>query len=284
MLLPLVSCAVAGLLGAACADDRAVAVIAHRGASWDAPEHTFAAWDLALAHGADWLEFDLQQTADSVLVVLHDDSLDRTGRGAPGDCRGAVRERTWAQLQRCDVGRWFNERNPARARAAFDGQRIATLDDVLQRYAGRARLYIELKSPEDAPGMVERFVGALQARDLAGPSAPGGRILVQSFSPDALERVHALSPDLPLVQLVWDSIPSAQLDAALARVAAYARGIGPSSRITDQRLVDAAHAKGLLVHVYTVNEEPRMRALLEMGVDGLFTDRPDLLRRVLGAR
>jgi hypothetical protein len=90
-------------------------VIAHRGASGHAPEHTFAAWDLALSQGVDYLEQDLQLTRDGALVVLHDDTLDRTVRAGGLPCLGPVRERTLAELRVCEAGSWFNQARPDRA-------------------------------------------------------------------------------------------------------------------------------------------------------------------------
>ena len=117
-------------------------MIAHRGASAEAAEHTLAAYDLALAQGAHYIEQDLQLTRDGVLVALHDPTLDRTARGPREHCTGLVIEKTVAQLRRCDVGRWFNERYPAEARAEYVGLRIPTLAEVLARYGRRARYYI----------------------------------------------------------------------------------------------------------------------------------------------
>ena len=87
--------------------------IGHRGASGYAPEHTLAAYDLALGLGADYIEQDLQITSDGVLVVLHDATLDRTARGAAENCTGLVSTKTLAQIKTCDVGRWFNDANPS---------------------------------------------------------------------------------------------------------------------------------------------------------------------------
>lgn len=277
---------VAGLLVtlAACVDaPRPIAVIGHRGASADAPEHTFASWDRAVADGADWLEFDLQRTADSVLVVLHDDALDRTARGPTPACTGLVRARARAELAACDVARWFRERHPEATWVDTIDGRIPTLDEILVRYRAHA-LYIELKSPESAPGMVEQFLAALERHGWLATAEARDRLLVQSFSPGALQRVHARVPGLRLIQLVGDSIPEAAVEPTLDSIARYAAGIGPSGRILTPRLLAAAHARGLLVHVYTVNEEAQMRALIAAGVDGMFTDRPGLLRRVLAAR
>lgn len=276
MRLPLLLFAVA-----ACAA-RDVQVIAHRGASWDAPEHSVAAFDLAVELGADWIELDLQMTRDGQLVVMHDDSLDRTARGPAADCAGLVREKTLAQLQRCEIGSWFNAQFPERARPEFAEERILTFDAALERYGARTRYYIETKNPAEAPGMEDALLVLLRRHRLAGPDADRDRVLVQSFSPASLERLHALEPELRLVQLWEDPIPATARDSTLRRIAEYAVGFGPSRRILNGDLVQAAQARGLAVHPYTVNDEPVMSYLLGLGVDGMFTDRPALLLRLLG--
>ena len=129
------------------------AVIAHRGASAYAPEHTFAAYDLALEEGADYIEQDIQLTADGELVVLHDDALDRTARGPSDSCTGSVRTKTLAQVRQCDMGSWFNEANPALANPLFADERILTLREVFERYESTVRYYIETKGPEEQPGL-----------------------------------------------------------------------------------------------------------------------------------
>ncbi|MEX2182364.1 MAG: glycerophosphodiester phosphodiesterase family protein [Gemmatimonadaceae bacterium] len=285
---PLVALAVAALALAAAAPGRApapalapeVVLIAHRGASWDAPEHTFASWDLALDQGADWIEQDLQLTRDGVLVVIHDDSLDRTARGPAASCTGLVRDRSLAELTRCEVGSWFNDEYPERARAEYAGAKIPTLDSVLTRYAGRARFYIELKDPDEAPGMEGALLALLRRHRLAGAGAEVGRVIVQSFSAASLRRMHALEPAVALVQLFEDAIPPDSLALRLEEIAAYAVGIGPSRKVVGARLVAAAHAAGLAVHPYTVNEPEVLRWMLSIGVDGVFTDRPGELRRL----
>lgn len=282
LLIPVLG--LAGCAGERLPDARAVAVIAHRGASYHAPEHTFFSWDRALELGADWIEQDLQFTRDSVLVVLHDASLDRTARGPADVCRGPVRERAWAELQSCEVGTWFNERDSVHARPEFVGARIPSLEQVFERYVSRAgtRFYIETKDPEQAPGMEEALLALLRRFRLAGVGADTGRVLVQSFSFASLERMRALDPAVPLVYLLSDSIPAASLAAEMTRIARVAVGIGPSRQIINARMVRAAQEAGLVVHPYTVNDAGVMRELLALGVDGMFTDRPALLRDVLG--
>ena len=114
LLAALVAClaAVPAAASAAPAKKRQVLNIGHRGASGLAPEHTFAAYDLALSQGADYIEQDLQVTKDGVLVVIHDATLDRTATGPAANCTGAVRDKTLAQIKTCDVGNWFNAAFP----------------------------------------------------------------------------------------------------------------------------------------------------------------------------
>jgi glycerophosphoryl diester phosphodiesterase len=250
-------------------------VIAHRGASGYAPEHTLASYDLALEMGADYLEQDLQMTKDGVLVVLHDDTLDRT---TGGTCTGRVIDRTLEEVQRCDAGSWFNVAHPDRARPEYAGQRIPTLEEVLARYGERASFYIETKNPEDAPGMEEALLALLDRYDLRRPAAGEWRVLIQSFSEQSLRKIHALDPSLPLIQLTrarWATPRT--IRARLPEIREYAVGIGPSWRDVDARLVEAARAACLEVHPYTVNEPARMERLTALGVSGMFTDTPDVL-------
>jgi glycerophosphoryl diester phosphodiesterase len=114
-------------------DDAPVLNIGHRGASGYAPEHTIPAYDLALRLGADYIEQDLQMTGDGVLVVLHDETLDRTARGSGRDCAGPVITKTLEQIKTCDVGSWFNEAYPQYAKDGYVGLRICTLEENFQR-------------------------------------------------------------------------------------------------------------------------------------------------------
>ena len=258
-------------------------VIAHRGASGYAPEHTFASYDLAIEQGADYIEQDLQLTSDGVLVVLHDETLDRTARGPAESCTGLVSERTLAQIEQCDVGTWFNEAHPDLADPAFVGLRIPTMEQVLEKYGTDVRYYIELKADEAGSGMEQPLLDLLDSAHLLEPTGLSDPVIVQSFGPDVLRTVHGLHPELPLVQLITVSgtpIDAASLDAA----SEYAIGIGPASANVDAALVEAAHALCLQLHPYTVDDPAEMTRLLDEGVDGMFTNRPDVLRTALEGR
>ena len=267
-------------------EDAPVLNVGHRGASGYAPEHTIPAYDLALKLGADYIEQDLQLTKDGVLVVLHDETLDRTARptaeSAPGDCTGLVREKTRAQIKTCDVGTWFNEAYPQYARPEYVGLKIPTLEEVFQEYRRSTNYYVETKSPESAPGMEEELLRLMDEYGLTEPAADKWHVLIQSFSPASLQKVYTLDPSLPLIQLFSGAETSETIQAKLDATAAYAVGIGPSKSDVDEPLVEAAHARCLGVHPYTVNEPEEMEQLVSIGVDGMFTNFPDRLEDVLG--
>lgn len=271
-------------VGAAIAepDSQRVRNVGHRGASGYAPEHTIAAYDLALSLGADYIEQDLQMTSDGVLVVLHDPDLDRTAQGSAESCSGLVATKTLAQVKTCDVGSWFNAQYPQYARPEYVGLRIPTLEEVFQRYGTGVNYYIETKDPELSPGMEAELLRLMNQYGLRDPAVNSRRVLIQSFHPESLQAVRALDPALPLIQLYF-GLPSASIIQTLDAVEQYAVGIGPSSGSVDAALVAAAHARCLDVHPYTVNSESEMTELVELGVDGMFTNFPDRLVNVLAA-
>ena len=254
-----------------------VLVIGHRGASGHAPEHTIASYDLAVSMGADYIEQDLQLTRDGILVALHDPTLDRTARGPAENCTGLVIEKTLSQLKTCDVGSWFNARNPALARAAYVGLRIPTLDEVFARYGHGVNYYIETKNPDEAPGMEEALLALMERHRFRTPAAERWQVLIQSFTAASLQKIHALDVSLPLIQLFPGSLSSADIQATLEAAETYAVGIGPSQGSVDAALVAASHARCLALHPYTVNDSASMQRVLSLGVDGMFTDFPDRL-------
>jgi glycerophosphoryl diester phosphodiesterase len=193
-----------------------------------------------------------------------------------------VSDKTLEQLKTCDVGTWFNERYPEFAREEYVGLEIPTLEEVLRRYRHRTNYYIETKNPDDADAMEERLVALLDEYNLLRPAADRWQVLVQSFSPLSLERLQALEPELPLIQLFFGSETSETIQARLDTLADSVVGIGLSKSDVDAALVEAAHERCLDIHPYTVNESAEMRALIDLGVDGMFTNFPARLDDVLG--
>src|ERR671921_1473034 len=169
--------------------------IGHRGASAYAPEHTFAAYDLALAQGADYIEIDLQMTADGELVALHDKTLNRTADAPEGVperyCRGLVSKKTLEQIKMCDAGSWFS---PEYA-SLEEPLRIPTLEEIFERYGTSVNYYIETKNPDAAPGMEEELVRLLGEYGLLpDPNEPANwQVLIQSFSAESLMKIHELN-------------------------------------------------------------------------------------------
>ncbi|CAM3573583.1 glycerophosphodiester phosphodiesterase [Halomonas sp. FME1] len=265
-------------------------VIAHRGASGHVPESSMAALELAHGWGVDYLELDVQITSDGELVAFHDDDISRASNG-----EGGINEHTLAELKALDTGSWFNEAYPDQADEAFEGTQILTLDEVFERFGHDARYYLETKSPQLNPGLEEALVATLEEHDMI----ESGRVLIQSFEQDSLLKVHALNENVPLIQLVWyypsddDNSrlvewtgvtpgPQEITDEDFQNIADYAAGIGTNFIYEGEQVIDAdfirqANENDLQVHVYTINETDEMERLMEMGVNGLFTNYPDRL-------
>jgi glycerophosphoryl diester phosphodiesterase len=243
-------------------------VIAHRGASAYAPEHTIAAYDLAIEMAADYIEQDLQMSRDGELVVMHDSILDRTT-----SCSGLVIDRTLEELERCDAGLWFGPE--------FRDARIPTLRALFARYGHSTSYYIETKEPGAAPGMEEALLRLIREFGLRDAAVEKWQVLIQSFSRDSLLKIHSLDAALPLVQLIEDDQTSAKIRALLPDISSYAIGIGPARTSVDAPLVDAVHDEALVIHPYTVNVPADMKRMIALGVDGMFTDCPDRLRALL---
>ncbi|HEX8105704.1 MAG TPA: glycerophosphodiester phosphodiesterase family protein, partial [Solirubrobacteraceae bacterium] len=229
-----------------------IEVVAHRGASAYAPEHTFAAYDLALSLGADALELDLRTTADGELVVLHDQTLARTA-GDP---------RTIAELDRAGL-------------AALDpAVRPLPLDAVLERYGDATRYLLEMKDPH--PLMERRLVDALVRHRLRE------RVEVMSFKRAGLRRLGRLDPSIALSPLYFAPLATVLLPQ-IGRAARYATAIGVHRHAADPALVAAAHARGLRIRAYTVNDAGELARLAALGFDGLITDAPDRARAAAAA-
>jgi len=283
------------------ADDRgadgipAFANIAHRGASGSAPEATLPAFEKAVTARADYLEMDIQMSRDGHLVAIHDTYLDRTTDGS-----GRVGDHTLAELKALDAGSWFNRAYPDRADPAYAGLQLLTLDEIIEAFGTDRRYYIETKSPELYPGVEAKLIETLEAHGLIERN----NVVLQSFSADSLKKLHALNSDVPLVQLLWygrtadgELVEESGLTPPLSSagvadfraIARYANGIGPNVEDGGQRVVDAsfvtrAHRAGLLVHVYTVDDTGTMNELIDAGVDGIFTNFPARLDRILDRR
>jgi glycerophosphoryl diester phosphodiesterase len=252
------------------------AVVAHRGSSAEAPEHTLAAYMRAIDDGADALECDVRLTADGHLVCVHDRRIDRTSDGS-----GVVSVMTLADLDALDFGRWHTDVTPAIGDDPVyvdeAARRVLTLETLLALVMDSPReigLAIETKHPTRYAGLVEeRTVELLRRFGLARPrSEEDSRVRVMSFSQLSMRRVRALAPGLPTVFLM-DRVPLRFRDGSLpfrSRIA------GPSIEIVraHPRYVERAHRAGAQVHVWTVDEPDDVELCRSLGVDAVITNRP----------
>ncbi len=235
---------------------------AHRGASYEAPENTLAAFLLAAELGADGIEFDVQLSKDGAVVVIHDLALDKTTNG-----RGPVRARTLAELRALDAGSWFDR--------TFAGQQIPTLQEVIEAVGSRLLLNIELKAASlRDDGLAAAVVRLIEENNLLD------RVVVSSFNPLAVWRVKRLNPWVSVGLLYAPDMPLMQRRPWL-RPLLQPEALHPHYTLVDDRYVRWARKRGYRLHVWTVDDPGEMQRLAQQGVDLIITNRPDLLRQVL---
>lgn len=256
--------------------DSKILNVAHRGASGYAPEHTLLSYELGEAMKGDYIEIDLQMTKDGELIAMHDETLDRTTNGT-----GLVKDYTLEEIKQLDAGSWFNEKYPSYAKEEYAGLKVPTLEEIFRKFGSGERYYIETKSPEVYPGMEEKLLKVLKEYKLTGTNVPSSKVLIQSFSPESLKKVHALNPDIPLVQLLWYDEAAVITDNELEEYKKYSIGLGMNFDKIDEAYVQRVREHDLLIHPYTVNQKEDMRKLLDWGVTGMFTNFPDRLQEVI---
>ena len=236
-----------------------VLTVAHRGSSASAPENTLAAARLAVAAGCDLVEVDVQRTRDGALVLVHDTDLERTTGH-----RAAVADVTLAELRRLDAGSWFSP--------VYAGERVPTLDELLDLLQGSGTgLLLEVKRPDLHPGIAVDVARCLRARPL-----PPDRVIVQSFDHPVMRQLSRHAPELAVGLL---GHPPVRRLAELARWAAY---VNPHHRRASSAYVAAVHAAGMGSMVWTADTDADLRRAVSLGVDGVISNRPDALLRILG--
>ena len=234
-------------------------VIAHRGASSYAPENTFAAFDLAIQMGVSHIELDVHFTQDNHIVVIHDDTVDRTTSGA-----GPVTSHTLAALKALDAGSWFDRK--------FSGERIPTLSEIFRRYEGRVHIHTEIKG--HSAQLSERTVQLVREHGMAK------QVMITSFQRARLEETRAHAPGL---QTGW-LVPEAT-DVVIAQ----ARAMGltqlcPKAGTITPALVQRLHAGGFVVRAWGVATEDLMRQVVKAGADGMTVNFPDKLIAYLNSQ
>ncbi len=277
--------------------------VAHRGASGYAPEHTLAAYRLAIEMGADYVEQDLAVTKDGVLICLHDASLERTtnveqlfpDRVTTQTIEGKTR-RAWlandftlAEIKTLDAGAWFDQK--------FKGERIPTFDEAVALIRGKAGLFPELKTPEIYAGREVNFeklvADALDRNGLRGPNAdPKTPVILQTFGQETARNLARMKIGVPVVLLMEYDNRLRTADQVKSWTGVV-QGFGPAKRIVfeNAEFVKWAHAEGMTVTPYTFRatdvlksgfrtvDEEMAHFLYRLNVDALFTDNPDRFPR-----
>ncbi len=220
--------------------------ISHRGASAYEPENTLRAIKRALEHTVDMVEVDVRKTRDGQIVVIHDETLERTTNG-----RGYVNQTNFDELRKLDAGK---------------GERIPTLQEVIDLVKGRAGLVIELKDPTTTDRVAE----------ILSENGFVDETLVTSFIHCAVKRTKELNPQLR-TGVIFRSAPIKPSRLALD---ADANALFPYHKYVTTRMIDDAHSNHLTVNVWTVDTREEIEHYVRMGVDGIVTNKPDLLKNL----
>lgn len=247
-----------------CAGRSQPLLVAHRGVSARFPENTLAAFGAAVADGAAMLELDVGLSRDGELVVLHDETLDRTTDG-----EGFLRDHDLEELRRLDAGSWFDPR--------FAREPLPTLAETLRRVGREIAINVEIKpeavASQAAGGVEDEVVALVRAEGLLD------RVVVSSFEPTAVARVKRAEPDLRAAVLFHHEMA---FDPAVFVGLFGADGLHVNQRHLTPDMVASLHGAGLYVAAYTANEVEDLRRLVELGVDGIFTDDVARARKLLG--
>jgi glycerophosphoryl diester phosphodiesterase len=275
-------------------------IIAHRGASEKAPENTLAAFRLAKEMGANWFEFDCQMSADGHVVVIHDDTVDRTTSGT-----GAVASLMLDELKALDAGAWHDPK--------FAGERIPTLAEALALADEATGIYIEIKGADDDPAVIDaarahiaelddatqdvsksivshlklgEYGNAILAKAVVAEinkCSVKGAVVIQAFSPIICTVIRAEAPDIR-IELLSQVEDGKDYDWLQSLFVAKFLGLAAinlnADACTPERL-ETVHDMGLTMAAWTVNEPDEMARLATWGIDRIITDRPDLCRDVM---
>jgi glycerophosphoryl diester phosphodiesterase len=236
-------------------------IFAHRGSSAHAPENTLAAFKLALTQQADAIELDVKLSADGQVIVIHDSTVDRTTNG-----HGKVEDMTLAALKALDAGSFRG--------AEFAGEKIPTLEEVFEAVGKRMFINIELKNHRmRGEDLVETVCMLVKKHQMQK------HVMFSSFFPNALSKTHSYLPDVPRGLLALNGFLG-----VWARSFGFSFGkydaLHPNLQDFTQQEVTRVHRLKRRVHVYTVNQEEDIRRLFKWGVDGIFTDDPQLAVKI----
>ena len=231
-------------------------VLGHRGAMGHAPENTMASFAKAIELQADMTELDIHLSKDGELIVIHDSSVDRTTNG-----KGLVCDLTLEQIKNLDAGSWFA---PECA-----GQRVTVLGEVMEFIKGKIDLNVEVKAPGVYPGIIDRLIEEIERHDMVDS------VVVSSFQRPYLHELRRKAPHIKVALLY-----SKAFDEPWQEAVDQGWYLHQHMSLVDSRLVDEAHARGILVRAWNPNKAEEMRPLIKLGVDGVGTNYPEILQQV----
>lgn len=250
-------------------------VVAHRGASGEAPENTLSAVRRAIARDADAVEVDVQRTKDGALVLLHDTTLVRTtdvARVFPHRKPWLLQDFTLDEVRRLDAGSWWSQQ--------YAGEVVPTLEQVVDVVrSSRTGLLIEMKATSLHPGLAADVAGTLGSiPGYVDAAVTRGRLVVQSFDHGAARQHKHLQPSVPVGAL------GTPMRAELGAFATWADEVNPAHWSVGRHFVDAVHRHGMRCQLWTVNKRAQMLRALDLGADGVITNHPAQLRRLRDSR
>ena len=247
------------------AESDSFTVIAHRGASAYFPENTMVSFEGAIALGADMVELDVQLTADGEVVVFHDEKISRCTNG-----RGRIADYTLDKLKRLDAGSWFDKK--------YVGARVPMLVEALELCKNKIAVNIEIKTE----AVTDTIFDGIEEKclQIVDKIAMRKHVVFSSFDPRAVQHLKQIDGQIPAAVLFAKKHYGSQLPSGII-VSLGADAINCSQRELSKKWLVDLKQHGIPVNVYTVNDEKSMRRLLALGVDGIFTNCPDVLKNVL---
>ena len=231
-------------------------ITAHRGASGSAPENTLASLQMAMRAGADYSEIDVQETADGRIILLHDDTVDRTTTGS-----GPIWQLDFNTLTKLDAGAWFSSR--------FTGEKIPLLKTVIDSLGDKIRLNIELKINSNEQNLAQRVAKILNDRDFID------HCIVTSFDFEAIKKIRAIDHRIQTGYILGHLPDSMDVFAAPVKILSIHKNLATAE------FIKKVHDAGKAVHVWTVNDSTEMQRLISLKADNIITNYPEKLRQIL---
>lgn len=239
-------------------------VIAHRGGAKLAPENTLASFKNAIRLGADMIEIDIHLSKDSEIIVIHDDSLNRTTNGT-----GNIKDLTLEEIKKYDAGSWFGEN--------FKNEKVPTLAETFKTINGKAKLLIEIKDGDEKyPGLEKKLVESIKKHKVSD------WVIIQSFNKSSILRIKKINPKLVTYYLMGGNFDDfySEVSAKIENgetIEKKFNGIAPHHSLLDKQKVKLLHNAGFGVFTFTVNKVEQMNEMIDIKVDGIITDIPDVL-------